>query len=120
MSISEQNMVVPSDGKKPVLALFKWDDNYNKWDDNYNVWQFRDKAAFETCDFSQAISLSTTPPYMFTAPSVGTYYFGCQVGLHCFKGQKLQLKIEGPFFCLDVFCVVNQSINQSIARASEE
>ena len=63
-----------------------------EWIGAHNVWRFRDKDAFETCDFGRAKQLTTRPSFIFTS-NPGIYYFGCSVYGHCGSGQKLELVI---------------------------
>ena len=64
-----------------------------EWIGYHNVWQFKDKAAFDSCDFDKAKEMAFRSGYVFLS-SRGTYYFGCSVYGHCSAGQKLQLVIE--------------------------
>ena len=63
-----------------------------EWNGGHNVWQFKDRIAFELCDFTRATELSSASGYVFKG-DVGTYYFGCSVYGHCSAGQKLMLDI---------------------------
>ena len=63
-----------------------------EWSGDHDLWQFKDRMAFESCDFSRATVLSSISGYVFKG-DVGTYYFGCSVYGHCSAGQKLMLDI---------------------------
>ena len=63
-----------------------------KWTGMHNVWLFKDKAAFDSCDFARADGLSDDSGYVFTSRA-DTYYFACSIYGHCANGQKLQLDI---------------------------
>ena len=70
-----------------------------KWSGYHNVYMFPSKAAFDSCDFSDATELATNDknPFTYKASAPGTYYFGCEVGngYHCKQPQKLALTVTG-------------------------
>ena len=86
MSEKEQRVHLKTDGKKPAALIFKWKGYHN-------VFKFKDKTAFDNCDFSGAENLGDKSGVKFTTKKAGTYYFGCEVGAHCKYGQKLAVKV---------------------------
>ena len=102
MSEKEQSVHLKTDGKKPAALIFKWKGYHN-------VFKFKDKTAFDNCDFSGAENLGDESGVKFTTKKAGTYYFGCEVFGHCKYHQKLVVKVttgalvpSGVFFLLDV------------------
>ena len=72
------------------------------WSGMHNVYKFSDKAAFDDCDFSQAILLApkTEDTYRYKANQVGKVYFSCEIPGHCEFGQKLELTVLPGIFCV--------------------
>ena len=58
------------------------------WSGGHNVYQMKDKAAFDSCDFSGGTNLGGASPVLHTM-GAATTYFACKVGSHCSNGQKL-------------------------------
>jgi hypothetical protein len=64
------------------------------WTGGHNVYQMKDKAAFDSCDFSGGTNLGAASPVYHTM-GAATTYFACKVGSHCANGQKLSAVIGG-------------------------
>ena len=64
------------------------------WTGGHNVYLMKDKAAFDSCDFSGGTNLGGASPVYYTM-GAATTYFACKVGSHCVSGQKLSAVIGG-------------------------
>ena len=64
------------------------------WAGTHNVYQMKDKAAFDSCDFSGSANIGGVSPVYYTM-GAATTYFACKVGSHCVSGQKLSAVIGG-------------------------
>ncbi|XP_055822712.1 blue copper protein-like [Solanum dulcamara] len=53
------------------------------------------KAAFDSCNISSPISISTNGPTNITLRSVGSHYYLCTFPSHCTLGQKLAINVSG-------------------------
>merc|ERR1712146_683053 len=62
-------------------------------------------GAYDDCDFSNAIELASTSYgggvdddnlYEVALTEVGTYYFACEVSVHCNYGQKITVTVSEP------------------------
>ena len=62
------------------------------WTGGHNVYLMKDKAAFDSCDFSGGTNLGGASPVYHTM-GAATTYFACKVGSHCANGQKLSAVI---------------------------
>jgi len=64
----------------------------------HNVNQFPNATAFTNCDFTGLTPLATTNDiYTFTADTLGDFYFGCSVGMHCTNNAlKKHLIVDAP------------------------
>ena len=67
------------------------------WSGNHDVHEFTKRAAFDQCDFNQAVLLSDSSSMFEMTLNKNlsvTRYFGCSRSRHCDHGQKLELIIE--------------------------
>ncbi|XP_015081651.1 blue copper protein-like [Solanum pennellii] len=53
------------------------------------------KGAFDSCNTSSPISISTNGPTNITLSSVGSHYYLCTFPSHCTLGQKLAINVSG-------------------------
>ncbi|XP_006358287.1 blue copper protein-like [Solanum tuberosum] len=53
------------------------------------------KGAFDSCNTSSPISISTNGPTNITLTSVGSHYYLCTFPSHCTLGQKLAINVSG-------------------------
>ncbi|KAK4369258.1 hypothetical protein RND71_013050 [Anisodus tanguticus] len=53
------------------------------------------KAAFDSCNTSSPISISTNGPINITLRSAGSHYYLCTFPSHCALGQKLAINVSG-------------------------
>merc|ERR1712032_766567 len=63
---------------------------------NHNVYMFTgeaSKAAFESCDFTDAMDLGSMSPIEHKLTALPAY-FACKVEDHCVQGQKLAVTAE--------------------------
>jgi len=84
MSPAEQNQTVRA-GDEVVF----------KWSGVHNVYMFQSKAAFDVCDFSEAVELAShlQTSYTYKATTEGTFFFACEISGHCEMGQKMSLAV---------------------------
>ena len=64
----------------------------------HTVNQFPNATAFTNCDFTGLTPLPTTNDiYTFTADTLGDFYFGCSVGMHCANNTlKKHIIVDAP------------------------
>ena len=74
-----------------------------KWTDEHNVWLMPNKAAYDACDFSKARELASKSvnEYTYNASAPGTFYFGCQITLHCISNHRMALTVTTAGQCVD-------------------
>merc|ERR1712176_1339457 len=67
--------------------IFNWEEIWQGQAVSHDVVIVPTKEAFDTCDFSEGISLGEKPSVEYTI--METTYFVCTIPGHCFGGQKL-------------------------------
>ena len=70
-----------------------------EWSSGHDLMMFPDEAAYDSCDFTNAINAQvTTQPtggYNIVGLAVGTHYFGCSQYDHCVNGHmKIKVTVE--------------------------
>ena len=65
------------------------------WTGAHNVYKFKDKQAYNTCDFTSAVLIGDVSPVMIreSPEFTGTVYYGCELSGHCDAGQKVAITI---------------------------
>ena len=89
MSPTEQNQTV-SAGDEVVF----------KWSGVSNVYRLPSKAAFDLCDFSEAIELAShsLTTYTYKATTEGKFFFACKIPGRCEMAQKMSLTVTSGMF----------------------
>lgn len=86
-------------GWKPLRKVNAGDQLVFQWTFEHDVWRFLSKAAYDSCDFSQAEVLIPSAKfgrykYTVKATQSGTMlYFGCSVKDHCARLMKAKVPI---------------------------
>jgi plastocyanin len=67
------------------------------WNGYHNVYQMASKEKFDKCDFSGAQEvIPATASQRMVGPltTAGSYYYACQVNMHCSMGQKIEVLVK--------------------------
>ncbi|KAK2631370.1 hypothetical protein EUGRSUZ_L03012 [Eucalyptus grandis] len=54
------------------------------------------ETAFNSCDGTNTLSISTVPPARITLATAGQHFFICTVPGHCSSGQKVAINVTAP------------------------
>jgi len=82
-------------GTYPPISANVGDTVYFFFSSGHNVYQFPSFTAYNNCDFTAAMSLSTAGPFTVTITSLPAYY-GCQIGSHCSTGNMKLAVTQAP------------------------